>query len=167
MFPLHSLMTFEEDQRENNLFCFVSFFISSLQRGNKWLLISLSLGLLQTQGRPLFVPLLLTFPLRSSCCMSCSLLPMPMKAQSCDPCSDSPARCISSRWRRHPSEYRYTQGGGQKKRFSLPYDFCATLACSITTTLSGRSCRYLRIASGFRRWSLVGRNWFTLERKEG
>lgn len=31
--------------------------------------------------------------------------------------------------------------------FSLPYDFCATLACSISTVWSAGSCRYLRTLS--------------------
>ena len=39
------------------------------------------------------------------------------------------------------------QGGGQKNLFSFPYDFCATLACSITTTMSPRSRRYFFMAS--------------------
>ena len=59
------------------------------------------------------------------------------------------------------------QGGGQKNRFSLPYDFCATLACSMTMTMSPRSRRYFRIASCVSRWSFVGRKRLALKEQGG
>ena len=39
-------------------------------------------------------------------------------------------------------------GGGQKNLFSLPYDFCATLACRMRTLISFLSLKYLRIRLG-------------------
>ena len=57
-----------------------------------------------------------------TCCIKStwSELPMPMNAHSWLPCSDSPCVIISSRFNLQPSPYKYMQGGGQKKRFSLP-----------------------------------------------
>ncbi len=106
-----------------------------------------------------------TLPLRSSCCMSWSGEPIPIKAQIWAACSEEeratgsfgsapawPAACCwlsmsCSRLRRQPSPRRYMHGGGQKNRFSLPYDFWATLAWRIITTMSPLSFRYFRMAS--------------------
>lgn len=45
----------------------------------------------------------------------------------------------------------WTTGGGQRKRFSLPYDFCATAACRhITVVIIGMDTT--RVGS-WRRWS--------------
>lgn len=55
-----------------------------------------------------------TFPSKLSCCISWSLLPMPMKAQGCDSCSEQPSRSICSFFFFQPLPIRYTQGGGQK-----------------------------------------------------
>ncbi len=56
----------------------------------------------------------ITFPSKFSCCISWSLLPMPMKAQGWDSCSEQPSRSICSLFFFHPQPIRYTQGGGQK-----------------------------------------------------
>lgn len=55
-----------------------------------------------------------TFPSKLSCCISWSLLPMPMKAQGCDSWSEQPSRSIWSFFFFQPLPIRYTQGGGQK-----------------------------------------------------
>lgn len=117
-----------------------------------------------------------TFPSRLSCCISCSLLPIPMNAHGWASCSVQPSFSIFSIFFCQPLPIRYTDGGGQKNLmdtmskkkictrfptntkcfypnhththtqilshtnlFSLPYDFCATLACSISTVWSSFS----------------------------
>lgn len=55
-----------------------------------------------------------TFPSKLSCCISWSLLPMPMKAHGCDSCSEQPSRSICSFFFFQPLPIRYTHGGGQK-----------------------------------------------------
>lgn len=116
-----------------------------------------------------------TFPSRLSCCISCSLLPIPMNAHGWASCSVQPSFSMLSSFFCQPLPIRYTQGGGQKNLidtsrgqktcrstnasvlnsrefpikhtqiqsmqlltnlFSLPYDFCATFACSMSTVWS-------------------------------
>lgn len=55
-----------------------------------------------------------TFPSKLSCCISWSLLPMPMKAHGWDSCSEHPSLSICSLFFFHPQPIRYTHGGGQK-----------------------------------------------------
>lgn len=56
----------------------------------------------------------LTFPSRLSCCISCSLLPIPMKAHGWASCSVQPSFSILSSFFCQPLPIRYTHGGGQK-----------------------------------------------------
>lgn len=60
------------------------------------------------------VPVRVTFPSKLSCCISWSLLPMPMKAHGWDSCSEHPSLSICSLFFFHPQPIRYTHGGGQK-----------------------------------------------------
>lgn len=55
-----------------------------------------------------------TFPSRLSCCISCSLLPIPMKAHGWASCSVHPSFFIVSNFFCQPLPNRYTLGGGQK-----------------------------------------------------
>lgn len=55
-----------------------------------------------------------TFPSRLSCCISCSLLPMPMNAHGWASCSVQPSFSILSTFFFQPLPIRYTHGGGQK-----------------------------------------------------
>lgn len=55
-----------------------------------------------------------TFPSRLSCCISCSLLPIPMNAHGWASCSVQPSFSILSNFFCQPLPIRYTHGGGQK-----------------------------------------------------
>lgn len=56
----------------------------------------------------------LTFPSRFSCCISCSLLPIPIKAHGWASCSVQPSFSMFSSFFCQPLPNKYTQGGGQK-----------------------------------------------------
>lgn len=56
----------------------------------------------------------LTFPSRFSCCISCSLLPIPIKAHGWASCSVQPSFSMFSSFFCQPLPNRYTHGGGQK-----------------------------------------------------
>lgn len=55
-----------------------------------------------------------TFPSILSCCISCSLLPIPMNAHGWASCSVQPSFSIFSNFFCQPLPIRYTHGGGQK-----------------------------------------------------
>lgn len=55
-----------------------------------------------------------TFPSRLSCCISCSLLPIPIKAHGWASCSVQPSFSMFSNFFCQPLPIRYTHGGGQK-----------------------------------------------------
>lgn len=67
----------------------------------------------------------LTFPSRLSCCISCSLLPIPMKAHGWASCSVQPSFSILSSFFCQPLPIRYTHGGGQKNLIDTKGDFNA------------------------------------------